>query len=45
MERKENVMLKWMCGVTFMDKVSMAELRRRLEIEGVMEVMRLGKLR
>ena len=38
MERKENVMLKWMCGVTFMDKVSMAELRRRLKIEGVMEV-------
>jgi hypothetical protein len=30
MERNENVMLRWMCGVTLRDKVSTVELRRRL---------------
>ena len=53
MERKENVMLRWMCGVTLRDKVPTVvrdkipsvELRRRLGIEGVVEVMRQGRLR
>ena len=45
MERNENVMLRWMCGVTLRDKVPMVELRRRLGIEGVVEVMRRGRLR
>ena len=45
MERNENVMLIWMCGVTLRDKVFMVELRRRLRIEGVVEVMRRGRLR
>ena len=40
MERNENVMLRWMCGVTLRDKVPTVELRRRLGIEGVMEVRR-----
>ena len=35
MERNENVMLRWMCGVTWRDKVPTVELRRRLGIEGV----------
>ena len=30
MERNENVMLRWMCGVTLRDKVPMVELRRSL---------------
>ena len=42
MERNENVMLRWMCGVTWRDKVPMVALRRRLGIEGVVEVMRRG---
>ena len=37
-ERNENVMLRWMCGVTLRDKVHTAELRRRLGIEGGIEV-------
>ena len=45
MERNENVMLRWMCGVTLRDKVPTVELRRRLGIEGVVEVMRRGRLR
>jgi hypothetical protein len=45
MERNENVMSRWMCGVTLRDRVPMVELRRRLGIEGVMEVMRRGRLR
>ena len=36
MERNENAMLlRWMCGVTLRDNVHTVELRRRLEIEGV----------
>ena len=45
MERNENVMLRWMCGVTLRDKVPTIELRRGLGIEGVVEVMRRGRLR
>ena len=45
MERNENVMLRWMCGVTLRDKVPTVELRRRLGIEGVVDVMRWSRLR
>ena len=45
MERNENAVLRWMCGVTLRDKVPTVELRRRLGIEGVVEVMRRGRLR
>ena len=45
MERNENVMLRWMCGVTLRDKVPTVELRSRLGIEGVVQVMRHGRLR
>ena len=45
MERNENVMVRWMCEVTLRDKVPTVELRRRLEIESVVEVMRRGRLR
>ena len=38
-------MLRWMCGVILRDKIPTIELRRRLEIEGVVEVMRRGRLR
>ena len=44
MERNENVMLRWMCGINLRDKVFTEELRRRLEYEGVVEVMRRGRL-
>ena len=35
MERNEHVMLRWMCGVNWRDKVPKEKLRRRLGIEGV----------
>ena len=41
----EIVMLRWMCGVTLRDKVPTVELRRRLGVDGVVEVMRRGRLR
>ena len=44
-EMNDNVMLRCMCDVTLRDKVPMVELRRRLGIEGVVEVMRRCKLR
>ena len=52
MERKENIMLRWMCGVTLRDKVPTVvrdkipsvELRRRLGIEGVVEVTLMDKI-
>ena len=44
-ERNENVMLRWMCGVSLKDKVPTVELRRRLGVEGVVEVMKRGRLR
>ena len=44
-EDGENVILRWMCGHTLRDKVPTVELRRRLGIEGVVEVMRWRRLR
>ena len=43
-EGNENVILRLMCGVTFRDMVPAVELRR-LGIEGVVKVMRRGRLR
>ena len=41
MERNENVMLR-MCRVILRDKIPTVELRRKLEIVSVVEVMRRG---
>ena len=43
MERNENVVSKWMCGVLLTDKVPTVQLRRTTGIEGVVEVMRRGR--
>ena len=45
LEINENVMLRWMCGVSLRDKFPTVELRRRRGVEGVVEVMRCGRLR
>jgi hypothetical protein len=45
MKTNENVMLTWMCEVILKHKVPTVELRRRLGIEGVVEVMRRGRFR
>ena len=38
-------MLRWMCGVTLKDRISSMELRRRLGVEGVLEVIKRSRLR
>ena len=45
LERTERRMLRWMCGVSLRDKVSLMELRKRMGIESVLDVLRRGRLR
>ena len=44
MERNEMKMVRWMCGVRLQDRVSYADLRRRLGIKGIKEEMRICRL-
>ena len=44
LERTENMMIRWMCGVTLRDRCTMKELRERLGLLGVSEVVRRGRL-
>jgi len=43
--RNENQMLRWMCGVKLLDKISCRELRSRLGLESIEVVMRRRRLR
>ena len=43
--RNENQMLRWMCRVKLLDKVSCGELRNRLGLESIETVMRRRRLR
>jgi hypothetical protein len=45
LERTENRMVRMMCGVKLQDRISSEDLRGRLGIEGVVEVIRRGRLR
>ena len=45
LERNENAMLRWMCGVSKKDRISSKELRDRLSLEGVLEVIKRSGLR
>ena len=44
MERTERMMIRWMCGVTLKDRCKSEELRKRLEIEDVADVVRKSRL-
>ena len=44
LERAENAMISWMCGVTLRDNCAMKGLRERLGIVSVMDVVRKGRL-
>ena len=44
MDGNEMRMVRWMCGVRLQDRVSNAELRRRLGIKGIKEEMRISRL-
>ena len=45
LERAERMMIRWMCGVTLKDRCKSEELRRRLGIEAVADVVRKSRLR
>ena len=45
LERAENMMVRWMCGVTLKNRNASADLRSRLNIESVRDVVRRGRLR
>ena len=37
-------MVRWMCGVTLKNRITSEELRNRLSIEAVTEIVRRGRL-
>ena len=43
--RAERMMIRWMCGVTLKDRCKSEELRKRLDIEDVADVVRKSRLR
>ena len=45
LERTERMMVRWMCGVSLKNRVASEELNRRLDVEGVADVVRRGRLR
>src|SRR5450755_3312303 len=45
LERAENSMVRWMCGVTLKDRIQTVDLRKRLGIECVSDVVRRCRLR
>lgn len=44
LERAERMMIRWMCGVTLKDRCRSDELRKRLDIEDVADVVRKSRL-
>ena len=45
LERTEKMMVRWICGVTLKNRITSEELRNRLRIEAVTEIVRRGRLR
>ena len=45
LERAERMMVRYMCGVTLKDRKSCEELRQRLRIDSVSDVLRRNRLR
>ena len=45
LEGTEKMMVRWMCGVTLKNRITSEELRSRLSIEAVTEIVRRGRLR
>ena len=45
LERTEKMMIRWMCGVTLRNRVASEELRERLGIASVSDMVRRGRLR
>ena len=45
LDRAERMMIRWMCGVTLKERCKSEELRKRLDIEDVADVVRKNTLR
>ena len=45
LKRTEKVMVRWMCGVNLKNRITSEELRNRLSIEAMTEIVRRGRLR
>ncbi len=45
LERAERMMIRWMCVVTLTDRCKSEELKKRLDIEAVADVVRKSRLR
>ena len=45
LERTEKMIVRWLCGVTLRNRLTSEELRNRLSIEAVTEIVRHGSLR
>ena len=45
LERVEKMMVQWIYGVPFRDRLSSAELYRRLSVESIIDVVRQRRLR
>jgi len=45
LERAERMMKRWMCGVTLKDRCISEELKKRLDIEDLADVVRKSRLR
>ena len=45
LERKERMMLRWVCGVTLRNKIASENLLKHLNIESVNDFVRRGRLR
>ena len=45
LERTEMMMVRWMCGASLRNKIKSEELRNRLGVESVSEIVRRGRLR
>ena len=45
LERADRRMIRWMCGVSLKDKVSTVDLRKRVGVEPLSDVLRKGRLR
>ena len=45
LERTEMQMVRWMCGAKLRDRMKNDELRKRLGIESIKEVIKRGRLR
>ena len=45
LERKERMMVRWMCGVSIKNRISSEELNDRIEVADNVDIVRQGRLR